>query len=366
VTGQRKTRAGGARGGALSWLNAFAAGIFVGLGLSVADRFIELTGAPGLGAPAATAPTKIPLAGWKSALSRSFKSFGADQIPAAAGGVTFFVLLALFPALSAFASLYGLFADLAETRRQIEGLNGLLPGGAVSVLNDAITRLANTKHGSLGFAFAVSFLISIWSSNAGVKALIAALNDAYEEKERRGFLPLNALSLGFTVGLIVFAVAAGSALVAAPATLRALGLAALAGPAVLRWPAVLIAVGTLFSLLYRFGPCRAHAKWRWITPGSALAALAWVAMSVGFSWYVANFGHYDKTYGSLGAIVGFMTWIWLSVMVVLYGAELNSALELQTSADTTTGPPKPAGLRGAAVADRAAPDSRDHVRLSEP
>lgn len=258
----------------------------------------------------------------------SARSFTSDQIPAVAAGVTFFCMLALFPALSAFVSLYGLFGDVGAARREVEGLYGLLPDGAISVLTDQLDRLGRADHGGLGVAFSVSLVASLWSSNAGVKALMAGLNDAYEATEHRNFISLNLRSLGFTVGLVLLAVLAASAVVAAPATLALFGLGRLAGAAALRWPLVLLVVMALVSLLYRYGPCRPRSRWRWLTPGGALAAVAWLCMSLGFSWYVANFGHYDRTYGSLGAIVGFLTWIWLSTMVVLYGAELNAELEL--------------------------------------
>ena len=150
---------------------------------------------------------------------------------------------------------------------------------------------------------------------------------------------------------MVFAIVAISAIAAAPATLARFGFGQMQHVSVLRWPALFLVVGGLLSILYRYGPSRAHAKWRWVTPGGIFASVGWLGMSIGYSVYVANFGHFDRTYGSLGAVVGFMTWIWLSLIVVLLGAELNAELEQQTTLDTTTGAPQPMGLRGAAVAD---------------
>jgi membrane protein len=203
----------------------------------------------------------------------------------------------------------------------------VLPGGAVSVIGDELTRLTKSDHGALGLAFAVSLLISIWSANAGVKALIDGLNVAFGAHERRGFVKLTLVSLAFTVGLIV-AMIAGMVLVAAASPVLArLGLAGVAGLGWLRWPILLVAGAVLFSVLYRFGPCRPRARWRWITPGGLVAAIGWVAVSALFGWYVANFGSYDRTYGSLGAVVGFLTWVWLSTQVLLFGAELNAAAD---------------------------------------
>jgi membrane protein len=347
---QSASKGGGRLAGFLPLLT-FVLGVAVG---------IDLTRAPG-GAPQksleqrpgrdAASPGQIPLAGWKQIGLRTWTEFNADQIPAVAGGVTFFCLLALFPALGAFVSLYGLISNVEDARRQIVGLGGVLPGGAVTVIGDQMTRLTTTNHTHLGFAFATGLLISIWSSNAGVKALMSGLNVAYEEREKRTFIGLNLMSLLFTVGLTLFAVFSIAAVVAAPEFLSSLGLPHVEGESLARWPLVLIATISLLALLYRFGPSREHARWRWITPGSVLAAVLWMAMSIGFSLYVANFGHYDRTYGPLGAMIGFMTWTWLSVTVVLLGAELNSELEQQTSIDTTTGPPQPVGQRGASVAD---------------
>jgi len=310
---------------------------------------------------AATSPIQMPPQAWKLVAQRTWRAFNADQIPAVAGGVTFFSLLALFPALGAFVSLYGLVSNVEDERRQIIALGGVLPSGAVTVIGDQMTRLITTNHGHLGVAFVTGLLISIWSANAGVKALISGLNVAYEEHEKRRFIALNLTSVAFTVGVTLFAVAGIAAVAAAPQILERVGLGAFQGGSFLRWPVILAVTVGLLSLLYRFGPSREHARWRWITPGSILAGALWMMMSIGFSLYVANFGHYDQTYGPLGAMVGFMTWIWLSVTVILLGAELNSELEQQTSVDTTTGPPQPSGLRGASVADNSPLEQRLHA-----
>ena len=332
---------------------SFVIGVMVGLSVVLLDKrlFGVPLPAPGAGGgpnrSGATSPTALPPKTWKAVLGRAWSEFNSDHIPAVAGGATFFGLLALFPALGVFVSLYGLVADVEQARQQVMNLRGVLPEGAISVLSEQMARLASTPHSSLGVAFATSLAVSLWSSNAGVKALIAGLNVAYEETEKRNFVLLNLVSLSFTVGAVVLGFA-GATL---PRLLAAADLKDSAIVGILQWPALLFVLCALLSILYRYGPSRAHARWRWITPGSAFAAIAWLGMSLLFSVYVANFGHYDKTYGSLGAIVGFMTWIWLSLTVVLVGAELNSELEKQTSSDTTTGPPQPSGQRGAAVAD---------------
>ncbi len=325
----------------------YALGVVTGLLAVVGDRFLPPPRGHGSASNAAS-PTELPARDWKSVLKRTWREFNDDHIPAVAGGATFFGLLALFPALGVFVSLYGLFGDVEQARQQILHLNGVLPEGAIAVLSEQMQRLAAFPHAKLGFTFVTSLVLSFWSSNAGVKALIAGLNVAYEETEARGFLRLNLVSLSFTLGAVLVALA-GASLNGFIARLGGHGSPVVT---VLRWPLLLAVVTGIFSVLYRYAPSRAHARWTWITPGGLFAGLAWLGMSMAFTLYVANFGHYDKTYGSLGAVVGFMTWIWLSLSVVLLGAELNSELEQQTAQDTTTGPAKRVGLRGAAVANR--------------
>ena len=196
-------------------------------------------------------------------------------------------------------------------------------------------------------------MIALWSANSGVKSLFDALNIVYNETEKRGLITLNLVSLAFTLGAILLIILALVAIAVVPVVLNFVGLGPIAGKliSILRWPLLLVAVALAIALVYRHGPSRRKAKWRWITWGSAFASIAWLAVSILFSWYVSNFGSYDKTYGSLGAAVGFMTWIWLSMIVVLIGAELDSEMEHQTAEDTTEGRPKPLGARDATVAD---------------
>jgi len=310
------------------WTNPFALGLVTGLSFALFDLLstIHRAGLQPIEAPVGRLPhIRLGWSGWRTISWRTAKAFGDDRIPTAAAGITFYMLLAIFPALSAFVSLYGLIANVEDARKQVLALAGLLPGGAVSVLGDELTRLTSTDHGALGLAFAVSLVTSIWSSNAGAKALIEGLNVAYESPETRNFFHLTAVSLSFTLGIIALGVGGVALVVAAPPMLDRAGLAEPAGW--LRWP-VLLGLGALIlSIIYRFGPCRRDAHWRWITPGGMFAACGWLAMSGLFSWYVADFGSYNKTYGSLGAIVGFLTWIWMSLMVVLLGAEFNSEIE---------------------------------------
>jgi membrane protein len=230
-------------------------------------------------------------------------------------------------------------------------LSGLLPASTLSFVGDQMIRLATANTGKLGLAFAVSLLLSLWSANAGMKALLDGLNIAYEERERRGFIRLNLISLAFTAGALVFVLAAIAVVVATPAVLALVGYTGENPMIALRWPLLVAMIIVGLELLYRYGPSREQARWRWVSWGSVAATILWVVASLAFSFYVGNFAHYDRTYGALGAAVGVMTWTWISTIVILLGAELNAEIEHQTAVESTTGAPKPLGARGAKMAD---------------
>jgi membrane protein len=304
----------------------------------------------------AEGPTEIPAGGWKSILLRTYNEIGNDRAVAVAAGVTFYALLAIFPALGAFVSLYGLVADRATLSEHLNIISGVLPGGGMEIISEQLTRLTSQPDSALGFGFVFGLAIALWSANAGVKALFDALNVAYGEREKRGFIALNLLSLTFTAGAIVLMVIGLVAIAVVPIALDYFGLkGATEGLlAILRWPLLFVISGAAISLLYRYGPSRARAKWRWVTVGGFIAAALWMVASLGFSYYVSNFGSYNETYGSLGAAIGFMTWMWISTVILLAGAELNAETEHQTEKDSTTGAPQPLGQRGATMADEVA------------
>ncbi len=301
----------------------------------------------------ARTPGEIPIRGWKDILARMRDAVTEDRIGTIAAGTTFFVLLALFPALGALVSLYGLVADPATIHRHVNDLRGFVPDAVLELVAGELDRLSR-REGSLGLGFAAGLLFALWSANNGMKALFAALNVAYEETEKRGFLRLLAVSMAFTLGALVFFALVLNVVIGVPLVLAFLPL----GPvgelvvAVLP-PVVLFGVAILaLAVLYRYGPSRAPARWRWITPGSIAAATVWVAGSALFSFYLASIADYSATYGSLAAAVGAMMWIYISLWIVLAGAELNAEIEHQTARDTTVGPEKPLGDRGACMADR--------------
>src|SRR6266849_554808 len=290
-------------------------------------------------------------------LLRIYRKIGRDRVVALAAGVTFYSLLAIFPAIAALVALYGIFADPATIASHLDGLSGVLPTGALEVLRDELNRLASQRGGTLGLTFLVGLGTSLWSANAGIKALFDALNLVYGEEEKRGLIRLNAISLAFTTGAIFLLLVALVAIVVLPVAMNFVGLPDVTETVVkaVRWPALFLVVALALAAIYRYGPSHTEARWRWITWGSAFAALAWLAASALFSWYAENFGSYNKTYGSLGAVIGFMIWLWLSTIIILLGAELDAEMEHQTARDTTVGGDKPLGARGATMADTVGP-----------
>lgn len=300
----------------------------------------------------AQGPHAIPPLGWKDIAWRTYQEIGRDRLPSVAGGVTFYTLLALFPAMGVFVSLYGLIADVGAVQAQLDSMASVFPAEVINIVGEQMLRLANRPSATLSVAFLVSLLLSVWSANAGMKALFDGLNVAYDEEEKRHYVTRTGLTYVFTFGALLFLVVMSAVLVAAPIAFERLGLEELALIWIpLRWLILLAMAAGAFGVIYRYAPCRARARWRWVSVGAVLAAGFWLVGSLGFSWYLNNVAHYDVTYGSLGAVVAFMTWIWFSVMVVLVGAEINAEIEHQTALDTTIGPAKPMGERGAAMAD---------------
>jgi membrane protein len=277
----------------------------------------------------AGSPFTIPARAWKDIFWRTYTQIGDDRLLAVAAGVVFYMLLALFPAITALVSLYGLLADPTTINDQLSLLQGVIPEGGIAIVREQVTRLAQTSNGALGLGFFFGLALALWSANAGMKAIIDALNVVYDEREKRGFVKLTMVGLAFTLGGLVFIILALSAVVVFPIALAWIGFESRSAEliAILRWPALFVIVVLALGVLYRYGPSRTPARWQWLSIGSVLAALAWLAVSALFSWYLANFAHYDATYGSLGAAIGLMMWLWLSGIVILIGAELNAEID---------------------------------------
>jgi membrane protein len=262
-------------------------------------------------------------------VGRALVEFSQDRIPSVAGAITFFFLLALFPALACIVSIYGVFADRSTILHELNILSGFLPEGAVSVLRTDFDRLVAMPAAKFNLGFLTALALAVWSASGGIKALIEGLDIAYETKETRSFvrftfdaLMMTLVAIGFAAGLVEFAVTVPPIVAQLPFdNWRALAFR------ILVWPAIFFACALLTSLIYRYGPNRARTQWRWITWGGAFASAVWMAGTFLFSWYVSKFGNYNEMYGNLGSIVGFLTWIWLSLVVLLLGAEINCEIE---------------------------------------
>lgn len=274
----------------------------------------------------------VPLKGWsywKQLALRTIAETNDDRLLALAAGVVFYGLLALFPAITALVSSYGLFAKASTINSHLATLSGLMPASAYTIVDEQVTRIVTRGVGGLSSAFFIGLALAIWSANAGVKAIIDSLNICYGVKERRGFFVLNAVSLAFTVGAIATLLLAIGCIVVLPVAMSYLHIGAHADAALawLRWPALLLVLLVGLAVLYRYGPDLDEARWRWFSPGALFAAIAWLAGSALLSWYLTGFADYDATYGSLGAAIGLMMWLWMTAIVVLAGAELNSEVD---------------------------------------
>jgi membrane protein len=291
----------------------------------------------------ASTPFQIPWTGWKDILWRSYVRTGEDRLLATAAGVVFYGLLAVFPAITALVSCYGLFANPGTIGANLQTLALMLPQGSFQIVQDQIARVLAQGHTTLGATFLFGLALAIWSANAGVKAVIDALNVVYEEREKRGFVRLNLLSIAFTCGGIATLLLMVGAVVAIPLAFDRVGLSPESQRIVslMRWPLLLVVLLTALGVLYRFGPSRRGSRWQWLSVGALVAALLWIAGSSLLSWYLSNFANYNATYGSLGAAIGLMMWMWMSAIIVLCGAELNSEIEHQAALDGAAGRAQP-------------------------
>ena len=301
----------------------------------------------------ADTPRQIPSAGWRDVLWRTKGEMSRDNLSLVAAGVAFYALLAIFPAIAAIVSIYGLVADPQTVEQQLAAISHVLPEQARSIIEEQLTRVTSGASTALGFGAIIGLLLTIWSANKGTQSLITALNIVYDEEEKRGFLRLMLISLGLTLGILLFLIVCIAAIAVMPALFGKLGLPEGVRQLAswLRWPILGLAFVIGLAVFYRFAPSRDAPRWRWVSWGAVLATVLWLIGSALFSWYVSNFGSYNETYGSIGAVVVLMMWFWLSALIVLLGAELNAEMEHQTERDTTRGHDQPMGERGAYVAD---------------
>ena len=266
---------------------------------------------------------------WKRVALGTYERINRDRILATAAGVVFYGLLAIFPAVTALVSSYGLFADPATIAGNLQSLALMLPEGSFAIVQDEIGRVVAERDDALGMTFIFGLVLATWSANAGMKAMLDALNVACEVEEKRGLIRLNLVSLAFTVAALAAILIMVAAVIGAPLALKRVGLDHQLELLLQigRWPLLALVLMMALLILYRYGPSRRAPSWRWLVTGAVAAVVLWLIGSALLSWYLSNFGNYTATYGSLGAAIGLMTWMWMSAIVVLVGAELNSEIE---------------------------------------
>ena len=304
----------------------------------------------------AETPVGIPPRGWWQVIKRAFRESSADNVPMLAGGVAFFAFLAVFPALIAALTLYGLLADPAQVAQQVQGIAAALPRSAQPLLTEQLTSVTQSSGGALSAGLVISLLAALWSASSGTGNLITAVNLAYDEKESRGFIKLRATALGLTLGGIVFVLLTLTLVAVVPVALDNLGLGVVGRVVaqVVRWVLLVGVVVVGLAVVYRVAPDRASPRFRWVSAGALVATVLWIIGSVAFSLYVNFFGNYNKTYGALAGVIVLMLWLFLTTYIVLLGAEINAESERQTVRDTTHGEPQPMGRRRAEAADSLA------------
>jgi membrane protein len=301
----------------------------------------------------ADSPGEIPPKGWLQVLKRTKREAVTDNVSLMSGGVAFFALLAMVPLLVAALSIWGLFADPHDATRLIRDLVSGLPRSAQNLVSQQLRNVAQRSNAGLSITAIVSLVIALWSASSGVKHLIEAVNTAYDEEEERGFVKMRALALMFTIGAIVFGFMAVTLIAVVPSALADVGLPREVRIVldILVWPVLAVMMVVALAVLYRLAPDRRDPEWQWVSWGAVIATLAWLVVSAGFAIYASNLGSYDRTYGSLGGVIVLMLWLYLTALVVILGAELNSTLEMQTRKDTTVGEDRPLGDRDAEAAD---------------
>lgn len=284
---------------------------------------------------------------------RTYGEIEEDHVLIVSAGVAFFSMLAIFPMITAGLSIYGFYADPVIAQQQLLTISDVLPHDVWVLINDQVKAVTGAENESIGFKIVLGILAALWAAGAGIRAMMRGLNIAYGEVDNRGFFLRSVLAFGFTFGMIIMMLISLAVIIGVPSVLALLPLEGVTArlTRILPWCLLVSAFGFSCAALYRYGPSRRPAKLRWVLPGVIFATLAWLLISVGFSKFVSAFGSYNKTYGSLGAVMVLLVWLWLTNFIIIMGAEINGEMERHTSQDTTRGPDRPIGQRGAAMAD---------------
>jgi len=316
----------------------------------------------------AASPAQMPTPAWKDIVARTYKRIWDDNVGLVAAGVAFYSFFALLSLLGLIVLAYGFAAEPMTVIKHMSALTAVLPTDVAFIIGDQLMTAVQASQKTKGLGILLAFLVATYGGTNGSASVVTALNIAYEEKEKRSLLRFYLIAVAMTLGALVVALMALAA-TAALAYLQHLvpkapGELVIAGK-VLGYVVLALFAAGIASILYRFGPSREDARWKWITPGSTFAAATWLLLTWAFGIYVSRFTNYHATYGSLGAVVALLTWMYLSAYAFIVGAELNSEIEHQTAIDSTTGSPKIMGERGAWAADNVATDDTVQDRPEE-
>lgn len=305
-------------------------------------------------------PGQIPMKGWKDIALRVKDQLTKDHVPIIAGGIAFYFFLAIFPAIAAALSIYGLVMEPAQVEQQMSQLANILPEKIHQMVSNILEQQSQKPGSSLGWSLILGILISLWSSNNGTKAVFEGVNITYDETDERGFFKLTGVTLVFTIGGIIVGFIAIAMVVAFPALIDKIGLPSTLETVIqlLRWPILALIVMFSLAAVYKVAPYRSSPEFKWTSWGAIIATLIWLAGSLLFNLYISNFSSFDETYGSFAAIIILMLWFFLTAFIILLGAEINSEMEHQTSRDTTTGEDKTMGQRGGYHADHVAGEDK--------
>ena len=300
-----------------------------------------------------TNPLRFSTRDWWTITKLTYGEIEEDNVFIVSAGVAFFSMLAIFPMITAGLSIYGFFADPLVAQKQLLTISDLLPPDVWTLINDQVMAVTGTENKAIGFKIILGILAALWASGAGIRAMMRGLNIAYGEVDNRNFFIRSVLAFGFTIGAIMMMLISLTVIIGVPSALMVFELEGVTArlTKILPWGLLVFAFGFSCTMLYRYGPSRRPAKLRWVIPGVIFATLAWLCISAGFSKFVSAFGTYNKTYGSLGAVIVLLVWLWLTNFIIIMGAEINGEMERHTSKDTTRGPDRPIGQRGAAMAD---------------
>ena len=310
----------------------------------------------------ARSPMEIPIRGWWDISKRVYHNLSQDNLSFVAAGVAFYALLAIFPALAAIVSVYAYFASPTDIHDQLDKVIAILPASSRDIILLQVSDITQQSNKVLSASAIGTLLLTIWSSSKGCQALITACNITYHQRNKRQFFMALVVRFLFSLGAIVVALVALLIIGILPIVLNLVGLTELIDLMIqlITWPLIAIIINLALAFLYRYATHRTPAKWRWITPGSMLATLMWIIASIGFSYYVSQFASYNETYGSLGGVVIMLMWLYISAYIIIFGAAINASTEQQTLVDSTIGPEKAVGKRGAIVADRLTIKQREN------